>query len=394
MEIASSVEKVLSHRYLLCKKPVIHMDTLYWAIRPNHRRLEIQSLDLNNGKQTILHKGDDSLIDFSEQIDFSKQGNLLYCITKQKGQSRDLSPSTITIWDMNTGDKLCSQTIGLEYSHAFPYKDSIILCDRKENNTIIWDYETQEKSIILNNPPFDYMDLYKDNLLIQGDDITVFDLTNQKTHFIEYFIENDESIYSFLAHAGMLMTLSIHDRLGTITISDIETGEKLREQKESSPFSGIQSAFFVVHKSKVLFGYSSSVKIFDFDPLKHYEQKMHKSLTGPLETKDGAELLMLAVMKKDREKILECVDNLIAADPRNREFIEILCENTEGDSPFIYEFITGTAFDYRKTIQTAPLHLIKKAVFEFTSKLKTDRNIQFNLGEFDQTLPNADSESE
>ncbi len=375
MEIPSSIEKELSHSSLYCYGGVIHKDMLYLAIKP-FDQFQIQAFDLNNGKQTILHE-------CAQVLDFSKQGNLLYCNSLQKDQSRGSSPSTITIWDMNTGDQVGSQTIGVEYSRAIPYKDSIILHNQMERNIIIWDYKTQEKSIIAKDVPHCHMSLSKDLLFHQStnqdDSITVFDLADQKKYFISNdFIESDGLIGSILAHAGMFMIHSYTDRHETITISDIETGEKLRERKELSPFVDNSESFFVVHKSKILFGHNASVRIFDFDPLKHYEQKMQKSLTGSLETNDCTELLMLAVMKKDREKILECVDNLVAADhPRNKELIDILCENTEGDSRVIYELFTGTAFDYRKTIQTAPLHLIEKAVFEF------------KFAGFDQTLPNA-----
>lgn len=361
----------------------IHKDTLYAALHPETREgiFSIAVFDRDSGKKLNsldFSKGDT----FLDKFEISIQNNLLYAYLIDSTTKSLI----LKIWDTNTelqqvqDKKLKLET---EICCILPDNDRIFLgCQNGEIK--IWNYNTEEAPIHFSSDPKKnpvlQIRIHKDTLFSSDRVGTVaWDLADRKE---KYAIED----FCYFIHADMLFTLALPR---AVKIWDTETGEELRT-RDDPILAGLGVPQLSIHKSKFLVGGGSGVKIFDFGAPAQYEKKSNNSKSA----RGYAELLGYAVFKKDREKIIDCIDKFVAADPENKELIEILCEHTEGDSLSIYECLTGAPFDHRKSIQSAPFYLIENAVSEFIYKLKTDRNIELNLVEFDQHPVENSYESE
>ena len=354
----------------------------------------IKVYNLGDGTLLKMLKGHDELI-----TDLCKIENKLY------SSSED---GTIKSWDMDTLE-FCGTMEGhdkkqrgvmclLPHHHtlyAGGFRGDIRECNLDTGKSTLF----HALNLNVENKIIDFDELLSDcseeiisgKMIIHGDKfisthahqvISVMDLISKQELYPPL---KHEGVNAVLGFGRLLFSAAYNGR--SVIIWDLNTGQKIRErilgdENKVNPFYA--SPFSLVMKEgnlRAILG--EDIYTYDFAAPIEHEKKLKQCTTAEngqlLIGGDNSQVipyriqaLQLALAQENRNKIIACVDNLMALDPRNKEFCEFLCRITTGYSTSDYESLKGKPFDYLATLQTATFTHINKAVDEFITKLRID----------------------
>ena len=186
----------------------------------------------------------------------------------------------------------------------------------------------------------------------------------------------------FFTWNGLLFTSFDQEK---IVVWDLSTQKKIWEHKCKNPYS------LVMHRGKLFVGSEKKeIEVFDFVLPYQHEIKLLEALTNAKtkteQTKIHTELLLLAFANKNRKKMLEYADKLLAIDPIYIELHECLSMAIWGN-PLKIQMYEKVPFDHEVCFLEASFEPIEKALFDFTQWLET-RNIKID-GPFKLEDPEA-----
>jgi hypothetical protein len=331
---------------------------------------------------------------------------------------------TIKVWDMDTlqlletlldeediEQKIATQQHKIVMS-MLPHKDMLYFADTGGCvNT--YDPSTHkfgifDSQVALPNFSIDKMLIHGNKFMsiIESEAISVIDFLSKRSLIPEI---SSFRVYDILGF-GRLLFSARNDGV-SVNIRDHNTGEKLMEHMFMSgngkvaDKSFISSSSMVFSDSKLYVISGALLHIFDFDvsQIRAFKQELERltKVNGklwirPENTPYHMRALLLAIAQGNRSEIITCVDNLIAVDPKNKAFCELLCKITQGDDIPTYEFYNkNKSFDFREILRTASFNHIKRTANEF-AKVLGNRGIQIEsyrlpFQNFHHIEPNYDS---
>jgi WD40 repeat protein len=371
---------------------VAYKDKLFFASTDSM----IQVYDLNSGellKKLEGHRG--------EIFDLCKIENKLYSCSKD---------NTIRIWDMDTLEFMGTLEEHSEYKSGvtslLPNKNTLY-SGNSHGEISAWDLSTRKSEVFREAVGLDV-----DKMLIHGDkfisidveSISVMNFISRQELFSDLGLPRGTAILGF----GRLLFSSRNDGVSAITW-DLNTGKKLMEHMFIADQEGpendnwVSSSSLVFSEGKLYVASDEqAIHVFDFaEPIK-YKKELERltKVDGQLRTGEKfthlhMQALQLAIAQKNRNEIIACIDNLIAVDPKNKEFCEFLCEVTQGISTSLYAFLERRDFDHREILRKLKdFDDIKTAADKFTERLKTDRDVVVSSIPFTQFHHIIESENE
>jgi WD40 repeat protein len=300
---------------------------------------------------------------------------------------------SIKVWDMEKC-KLLQTLEGHEYPVSFLTNDWDYLYSASEEGEVLqWNLKDGKKSsldfvkkAILNKTTKLSAIHIHGNHLVCGDSsgkIIVWDVTRRIQ--LDQFCGHENAICSLTTFSNLLFSSSYSTESAKVTISNLSTGEPIYDFLIDNDRYPVSPDCKLKWRSGVLYAMcGNTFQTFDFvRPIRHERTLLNKikSTSAKEElTKLHTELLHLALIQKDRKKIIKHVDALLACDPKNAEFYELLVVSEAGMSDPRGGLVSLATFDETK-----------QALDKFIEKLKVDRNIQVEVAPF--RIPDEDDAS-